>query len=126
MPPGRKEDWHFAPASSKGKPQFEDVDNPGRWNCCTFKARFTSRGVSGKYNYYQMPAGAQVVPNDATAGKHSDRDFEFSYKVWKQTRDNPSPVRQGTRRENMFPANHKAKLDAPLREPIGQMQVVCV
>ena len=48
--------------------------------------------------------------------------LHFFYKVWKQTRDNPSPVRQGTRMENIFLANQKAKLDAPLRAPIGLTQ----
>jgi hypothetical protein len=55
-PPYAPNDWSPTVNTNKGKPLFENVDNPGGWSSYTFRPMFKPRG--GKYICNAMPAGA--------------------------------------------------------------------
>ena len=66
-----------------------------------------------------MPAGATVVPKDPETGKRIAGGYEFYYNGWKQPINDPSLWREGASRDNLFPPNRRAKLDAELLKKMG-------
>ena len=118
-PPAPKEGWVYSRKVDKNEPAHESVDNPGGWSNYTYKGKFQGKGGHGPYSHHEMPAGARPVPIDPATGKRKRGEWEFHYKGWKQSNDNPSFVRQGASKDNMFPSDRKAQLDGDLLKKMG-------
>ena len=82
MPPA---DWSAPEVQlERGKPTFDDVDNPGNWNSYVFKPVFAGRSKSTKYKHHALPTGAVPVPENAN-GKRKLNVWEFFTKVGRMT-----------------------------------------
>ena len=74
--PSVPENW--VPATQKvekGEPNFDEIDNPGKWCNFTFRPEFGSNG--GAYTKHTLPTGATPVPE--VDGKRCRGAWEFHY-----------------------------------------------
>ena len=68
--------------------------------------------------HHEMPAGAQVVPKNA-AGVHEVNGWTFHYQGWHHHLDNGNFWWKNATRDDIFPPDKKAKLDAELLKKMG-------
>jgi hypothetical protein len=127
-PPTAPPEWVAPPPKTDlGEPEFEDVDNPGKWSDFTFRARFNKR--KKEYAYHAMPTGATPVPIDPATGTRSIEDWTFHYGGWHRDFEeeedtdhdlNGLPVfRSGAVRGEMFPVCRKGSLSGPILKQLG-------
>jgi hypothetical protein len=95
----------------KGEPDFDALDNPGRWCNFTFRPEFASNG--GVYTKHTLSTGATPVPE--VDGKRSRGPWEFHYQGFK----GEGSFRDGSTRDNLFPPTRKGQLDAKLLKVMG-------
>jgi hypothetical protein len=105
--PSPPKNWNPTVNLSKGRPPFDEVDNPGGWNSFTFRPIFEK----GHYVSHAMPAGATPVPMDNVSGKRQSGGFEFSYNGWKQENPTRENCRFGATKDLLFPPNRQIQLD---------------
>ena len=100
------------------EPNFEDVDNPGKWPRYCFQPKFLSRSKNSLYTRHTMPTGAVPVPKN----KHGERkigDWEFFYQGW----SNPNaPYRRGATTANLFPKEMEGNLCSMTLKKLGLTQ----
>jgi hypothetical protein len=116
-PPCAPDDWSPTINTNKGKPLFQDMDNPGGWSSYTFRPMFEPRG--GKYICHAMPAGAVPVPINTVMGKREEGGYEFFYQRWKQENPTRENCRFGATREDLFPTDRDVKLDVTFPIKMG-------
>jgi hypothetical protein len=95
----------------KGEPDFDAIDNPGRWCNFTFRPDFASNG--GVYTNHTLSTGATPVPE--VDGKRSRDPWEFHYQGFK----GECSFCDGSTRDNLFPPTRKGQLNAKLLKVIG-------
>ncbi len=118
--PGPPDDWKFSIDSKRGEPEFNAIDNPGKWSSFTFRAKFSSAGAAGKYTHHVMPAGAIPVPrNPENCNKRMECGYEFHYDGWKHQSPTKFNTREGATRDDLFPTSRRCQLDGNLLEKMG-------
>ena len=111
------EDW-VRPAKKNGdEPNFEDLDNPGKWSDFIFRPVYDKKN---KYLRHELPTGCTPVPIDKETGKRIQNGWEFFYNGWKSSL-NPEirNIRNGATPHNIFPAERKGSLDGDLLKKLG-------
>ena len=74
------DDWEAPPVlEEKGKPGFDDVDNPGRW--CQFTSRPEFGEKDGDYKHHSLPTGATPVPGETVIEDDGEEYFCVSVRV---------------------------------------------
>jgi hypothetical protein len=110
--PGIPVNW--VPAMQKveqGKPNFDEINNPGWWCNFTFCPEFGSNG--GAYTKQTLSTGATPVPE--VDGKCCRGPWEFHYQGFK----GKGSFCGGSTRDNLFPPTWKGQLDAELLKIMG-------
>jgi hypothetical protein len=111
-------DWQPTDAQAElGEPQWEDVDNPGKWSRFTFRPKFVKDKNSStkKYSHHALPGGVQVCPKDSN-GKRTCNGWEFHYREYKKE---GAPFRNGATKDNPFPDARKGSLDKDVLKKLG-------
>jgi hypothetical protein len=120
FPPTAPDTWTpMAQKVAKGEPDFEAIDNPGKWSNFTFRAKFSGKNRSGTYTHHATPAGARVLPVDEATGKRTKNGFEFHYQGWKMPVPNDKYRRIGSTKENFFPDDRGSKVDGAYLTKMG-------
>jgi hypothetical protein len=95
----------------KGEPNFDEIDNPGKWCNFTFRPEFGAHG--GAYTKHTLSTGATPVPE--VDGKRCRGPWEFFYQGYK----GEGRKRDGSTRENLFPPTRKGMLNEALLKRMG-------
>jgi hypothetical protein len=95
----------------QGEPNFDEIDDPGRWCKFTFCPEFDSNG--GAYTKHTLSTGATPVPE--VDGKRCRDLWEFHYQGFK---GKESFCGRSTR-DNVFPPTRKGQLDAEFLKTMG-------
>ena len=115
--PSHPDNWQRDPPKiEQGKPEFDLIDNPGKWSDFIFRPEFeTSRSVRGKYKGHFLPTGATPVPVGPD-GKRSQSGWEFFYNGW----DNEAKKgRSNSSCSELFPECRKGCLDVDVLRSLG-------
>jgi hypothetical protein len=113
------EDWEPARRKEEqGEPDFESVDNPGKWSAYTYRPVFKKKNKKEKaeYSHHELPTAAVPVPKDDN-GKRVINGWEFFYDGWEA--DLGATHRDGATPENPFPECRKGHLDYDLLKKLG-------
>ena len=100
--------------TTRGEPNFDEVDNPGEWPEYCYRPMFNGQARTSKYKHHCLPTGAMPVP--MTDGKRELNGWEFHYKGWK---NEGIQHRRGATTANMFPKEMEGCLDAVILEKMG-------
>lgn len=115
-PPSAPDGWQRpAPKTARGEPEFDTLDNPGKWTDFVYRPRFET-GKGSKYLHHSLPTGATVVPKDAT-GKRTVGGWEFHYSGYKN--QSGKQFRNGATKENVFPEARQGSLDGDVLRGLG-------
>lgn len=97
-------------------PEKVDIDNPAGWSDYTFTPSFDNRN---NYKFHSTPAGARVVPADAT-GKRCIEGWEFHYQDWQgDSTVGETYARVGAGFGTIKPASRKGCLDVNVLKKHG-------
>ena len=92
------------------QPEFDSVDNPGKWPEYSFRPN-----PRGKYQYHRLPAGVIPVPKNEEGTREVD-GWKFHYQGWKGSKN---IWRDGANSANPYPENRKGRLDYDLLKKMG-------
>ena len=119
---GTPEEWEVPQKkdSNGNEPDFDKLDNPGKWSSFIFRPVYKKVGIGkdAKYTYlkHELPTGCTPVPlNDN--GKRIYKGWEFFYNGWKSSKF--ENMRDEATADNLFPKERASLLDREVLESLG-------